>query len=437
MKYVGRNPLKFVSRPVAGISVAALLLGGGYAAYSVVVGSAEYKLAIAATNTFRHPGYNVATSVRVTPELIDAIAPGSDWASSGLPGVESSSDVAAVINQMGVVFARGSGDALNPVARFAITYGTESLLDVRSVNRVVYVKTNPAVLARGARPLLPPEALKPLRAELRKTVIGHNRQKGIRKAQKTLNSRTLQLFDGMPVAMNFAAKTSVGKKWNAMARPSGIAQVAPQQSAIQEIIAALRNSIAGRTSVTDEADDAIGDKMSVSIDVRGLMADLKPQLLALGQAQSAMDGSEWDADQQSASFDEDLSSVSSPLELQVWLKDDYIRRIEVDATSVATTDSPLAARSLVVRMTFSQAAVAVPKKYSLMAQTEANLLMRHMGSTSSGFLQGAAGGLPFPLRAGAVMSRASLPSVKELTVHTKQRGFVWRSAAEAFLQQQR
>ncbi|MEI7656161.1 MAG: hypothetical protein WCJ22_05250, partial [Actinomycetes bacterium] len=72
-----------------------------------------------------------------------------------------------------------------------------------------------------------------------------------------------------------------------------------------------------------------------------------------------------------------------------------------------------------------------------MAQTEANLLMRHMGSTSSGFLQGAAGGLPFPLRAGAVMSRASLPSVKELTVHTKQRGFVWRSAAEAFLQQQR
>ena len=409
---------------------AALLLGGGWAAYSSVVGSPEYRLGVAASNTFRNPGYNVTVSTQVSTEYMQAVAAGTDYASMGLPGIQSAADAAAAISNISVTMARGSNDVLNPNARFAVSYGKSTLLDFRIVKRTAYLRINPAVLAKQSPAILPAEALSMMRSELRTSVARANKGKRVSPAMKSYNYRALQLFDGKTVAMPFASNTAAGRKWNRLMRPATNPQLTGVQQATAALMQALRESLAGHTTVLDLGDDAVGDKMSVSFDVPGLMAALKTQLLEIARQQATASGETWDESQESASFDQSLAGVPASLSADVWVSGDYIKQVEVDLAQFDDTANgvTLPAKGLVLRMVFNRGNVTAPTKVMKMSAAESNIAMNSVGSSAMGFLAAANSGIPLPLRLPAVGAQPSLPSIHELVVHTNQRALVWRDA---------
>ena len=414
---------------------AALLLGGGWAAYSSVLGSPEYRLGVAASNTFRNPGYNVTVSTQVSTEYMQAAAPEMDFTSMGLPGIQSAADAAAAISNISVTMARGSNDVINPKARFAISYGKSTLLDFRIVKRTAYLRINPAALAKQSPMILPSEAISMMRSELRTSVAKASKGKRVSPAMKSYNYRALQLFDGKTVAMPFASNTAAGRKWNRLMRPATNPQLTGVQQATAALMQALRESLAGHTTVVDLDDDTVGDKMSVTFDVPGLMTALKPQLLEIARQQATSSGATWDEAQESASFDQSLADVPATLSADVWVSGDYIKQVEID---LAQFDDPatgltLPAKGLVLRLIFNRGSVTAPTKVMKMSPKESNIAMNSLGSSALGFFAAANSGLPLGVRPPGVYVRPTMPSFRELTVHTSERALVWRDALAAFV----
>ncbi|MEY5145056.1 MAG: hypothetical protein RL745_423 [Actinomycetota bacterium] len=417
------------------LAAMALIMGGGITAYSAVLGSPEYRLGIAAANTFAKSGYNVTLSTQVSPGYMAAVAQGTDFASLGLPGIQNPVTAARAISSVSITMARGTNDVLNPNARFAIAYGKSTVLDMRIVKRTAYLRINPAALANERPIVLPKGAIKAMGQQLRASVAKANKAKGISPATKAFNSRALDLYDGSTVAMNFASNTAAGRKWNRLVRPATNPQLQPVQQATATLMQALRENLAGNTTVVDLDDDAIGDKMSVSVDVPGLLTAMKPQLLELAHQQAIAAGQEWDGDAEALDFDQSISEFPTPLTADVWISGDYIKQLEFDLSQLNSPPDAesLPAKGLVLRMIFNRGVVTAPTKIVRMSAAESSIAMNKMGASAFGFLAAANSGVPLPVRRPGTDGSLVMPSMSELADHTAARALVWQGAMMGFI----